>query len=173
MTSYQTNGHGGDDADSASPQESAPAARHQADDALRPSVQQKAVRDKAKQNLESMRAMGYTPEQLAAQEKAFRREQDEWTLCHLAELTAREIVASQFRPIIKELVLMAELEREAIRRDGVGRSLLTGLRQAGIRLRLDDEGRLLIGPPKALTREWRRFIGIYRSEIIRELNWGW
>jgi hypothetical protein len=106
-------------------------------------------------------------------EAELRREEGEATLRHLARLVAEEIKTEHLRPILRELVLFAELEREAIRRDGTGRSLLFGLRKAGIRARLDGEGRLMIGPRKALTKEWRRFIEIFRSELIRELTQGW
>ncbi len=97
----------------------------------------------------------------------------EATLRRLARLVAEELKVETLRPVIRELVLMAELEREAIRRDGTGRSLLFGLRKAGLHLDVDDKGRLLVGPPKALTKEWSRFINIFRSEIIRELTQGW
>ncbi len=97
----------------------------------------------------------------------------EATLRRLARLVAEELKVETLRPVVRELVLMAELEREAIRRDGTGRSLLFGLRKAGLHLSVDDKGRLLIGPPKALTKEWAKFINTFRSELVRELTQGW
>lgn len=126
----------------------------------------------ARSRLESMRRTGFTPEQLAEAEATLRREENEATLCHLAALVAQGITTERLRPILRELVLMAELEREAFRRERAGRSLLRGLQTAGIRVRLDGEGRLIVGPREALTKEWRRFIGIFRGELVRELTHG-
>jgi hypothetical protein len=102
-----------------------------------------------------------------------RVEDNEARLHMLARLVAKEITTECLRPILRELVLMAELEREAIRRDGVGRSLLFGLRKAGFHLSLDDRGRLLVGPKRLLTKQWGRFISSFRSALVRELTQGW
>jgi hypothetical protein len=100
-------------------------------------------------------------------------EDNEALLRTLARFVAEEISTQRLRPILRELVLMAELEREAIRRDGVGRSLLYALRKAGFRLSLDERGRLLVGPKRLLTKQWVRFISLFRSELVRELTQGW
>ncbi len=88
----------------------------------------------------------------------------------IAEMVQKKLGVDTFRPLIREMTLVAELEREMIRRNGLGPSLVRGLRQAGINLSLDNNGILYAGPKWLIDHHWKSLLKMFRWELVCELN---
>jgi hypothetical protein len=87
----------------------------------------------------------------------------------LADLIARRINLQGLEPTLKAVALKLELEREYVRRDGLGRYARKYLTEKGIRLDI-RRGRLHAGPSRLIDTETKALIIALRSELMREIS---
>ncbi len=91
------------------------------------------------------------------------------TIDLVAAALVEKLNVQQMKPLIKEIALRVELEREQARKTGLAAYAIKMLREKGIRLDV-AKGQLHAGPPRLVTDEVKKIIWALKADIIRELS---
>ena len=98
------------------------------------------------------------------------RKADEQALNALADRIARKIETERLFPIVKEMTMMLALESGILRLTGIGKYMLLAARHVGLKISLNEYGRMMVGPKDKIPPDMQVILRTFKQQIIQELE---